>query len=198
MALVLVTAPAAEPVTLTEAKAHLRVDVSSDDTLITSLIVAAREHVESYTGRALISQTWDLFLDGFPDCEIELPRARVQSITSVTYTDANGDAQTWAAAKYQADSKSEPARLKPAYGESYPSTRADTFNTVTVRFVAGYGDDAADVPQLIKNGMLFLIAHLYENREAVMGTSFQGFLAEAPLGVKALLYPFKVFYRGTL
>jgi len=175
----LITAPASEPITLDEAKDHLRVDVSEDDALITTLIVAAREAAEHITGRALMQQTWELALDCFHDIEdcdlryrigrhayrINIPKPPLVSITSVKYYDTDGTLQTMASSDYQLDDHSEPARLMPAYGTCWPSTR-DQANAVMIRYVAGYAD-AASVPQQIKNWMLLRIGMLYENRESV-------------------------------
>jgi uncharacterized phiE125 gp8 family phage protein len=165
MSLKLITAPAAEPVSLVEAKAHLRVDVTDDDTLITALIVAAREAAEHITGRSLMPATWELALDGFVDA-IDLPRPPLLSITSVKYVDTSGDQQTVANGAWMLDSYSEPGRLMPSYGECWPATRAQA-NAVLIRYTAGYANAAA-VPQQIKNWMLLRIGMLYENRESVV------------------------------
>lgn len=160
----LITAPDSEPVTLTEAKAHLRVDGTDDDTLISALIVAARQGAEHSTGRALMPQTWELALDEFED-EIDLPNPPLISVTSVKYTDSDGVEQTIDAADYQVDSHSAPARLLPAYGLEWPTSREQA-NAVLVRYQAGYAD-AASVPQEIKAWMLLRVGLLYENRESV-------------------------------
>lgn len=195
MALSLVTAPTHEPVSLDEAKQHLRVDVSDEDALIQTLIEAAREHVETYTGRALITQTWDLKLDAFP-CSgsvITLPKPPVTSITSISYVDTSGDSQTWSSSLWDEDlpsgPKAQPARIAPAYAESYPSTRGQ-MNAVTIRFVCGYGSAGA-VPRSIRAGMLLLIGHWYQNREAVVVGVGMGAVA-VPDAVDALLWPYRV------
>lgn len=186
MSLKLITAPVSEPVTLAEAKAHLRVVSADDDALIGGLIVAARQAAEHITGRVLMPQTWELALDEFEEV-IDLPKPPFSSIASVSYIDADGVTQTIASSGYQLDSHSEPARLMPAYGESWPSTR-DQANAVLIRFVAGYAD-AAEVPQEIKQWMLLRIGMLYENRESVAaGVTF----AEVPF-VDRLLDAHKVW-----
>ena len=185
-ALALITAPTAEPVTLTEAKAHLRVTAADDDTLITSLIVAARHWAEGFTGRALITQTWDLYLDAFPEWELTLPKPLLQSITSIAYTDTNGASQTLATDQYLVDSKSEPGRITPAYGLVWPSTRWQT-NAVKVRLVAGYADAAA-VPGPVKSACLLMLGELYARREsAIVGAP----IASVPVSAEYLLWPYR-------
>src|SRR5688572_21345135 len=148
MALVLVTAPTSEPIMVGETKDFLRVTGSDEDVLISGLITAARQTVDGRDGwlnRALITQTWDLVLDAFPSTTltpIEVPLPPLQSVTSITYVDGNGATQTWSSVNYLVDSKSQPGRITPAHGESYPATRR-IVNAVTVRFVAGYGGAAA-------------------------------------------------------
>lgn len=185
-ALVLITAPTAEPVTLAEAKAHLRVDNSDSDTLITALIVAARERAETETRRALITQTWDLYRDAFPSWELIVPKPLLQTVTSITYTDSNGVTQTLATDQYLVDSNSEPGRITPAYGLVWPSTRWQT-NAVKVRFVAGYADAAA-VPQSIKSWMLLAIGSMFENRESEL----TGSISKQLEFVCGLLDPYRV------
>lgn len=195
MALSLVTAPAVEPLTLDEAKRHLRVDVDDENELINTLLVAAREWIESYTHRKLITQTWDDKRDAFPcsDEVIELPFPPVSSVTSITYVDTSGTSQTWTSSLYTTDLPSGPqarrARIYPAYGEFYPSTRGQ-MNAVTVRFVCGYGSSGASVPSALIAAMKLLIGHWYVHRETVaVGTIAQ----QVPMGVAALAWPYKAF-----
>lgn len=157
------TAPAEEPVTTAEAKAHLGVTHANDDTLIASLIATARQHVEQVCERALVTQTWRLSLDAFPSGCIELPGGKVQSITSIAYTDTDGAAQTLA--DYQSDLDREPARLLYAFDDgAWPGTRT-VLNAVQVTYVAGYGAAAA-VPAVLKAAILLAVGDLYANREA--------------------------------
>lgn len=166
MAKKLIAAPGAEPITLAEAKLMTRATSNSEDTLFAILIAAAREECENELGRALITQTWDKYLDAFPD-GIELPMPPVQSITSVKYVDLDGTLQTLAASEYYLDDKQEPGWLVPAYGKGWPPTR-DQANAVIVRCVCGYGADGTVVPQNIRNWMLVRINTLYEHRATVM------------------------------
>jgi uncharacterized phiE125 gp8 family phage protein len=183
----LVDAPAVEPVTKTEAKAQLRITHSDEDTIIDGLITAARHYSENYCQRVFITQTWDLFLDCFP-AEIEIPFPPLQSVTHIKYIDTDGNEQTLSASNYTVDSSSFIGRIVPAYGESWPSIRYVP-NAVNVRFVAGYGDAASDVPETIKLAMKMLIAHWYENRETVkVGTITKAI----EFSYEALLDPYRV------
>lgn len=154
MTTVVYTAPAEEPITASEAKLHARFDSSSLDTEIAILIKAAREYAELELGRKIITQTLDTYFDEFPD---EIRLMPLQSVMAITYTDTNGDTQTLSASAYQVDAVGQPARIVPAYGYDWPSTRAGQLNAVKVRYVAGYGLQAA-VPACIKNWMLIRVA----------------------------------------
>lgn len=198
MALVLVTAPAEEPVSLPEAKLFLRQDGDADDTLIESFIRAARQHIDGrdgWLGRALVTQTWDLVLDAFPTWYdsmvgpvITVPLAPLVSVTSITYTDSNGTPTVLASTEYTVDTKTHPGRIVPAYGKVWPSTRYSIPNAVTVRFVAGYGA-ADDVPEGIRFAIKALVAHWYEQREAAS----PGGLVEVPMHVQNLLAPYRLY-----
>jgi uncharacterized phiE125 gp8 family phage protein len=192
MGTVLLTGPLEEPVTVAEAKAHLRVDTDADDGLIGDLITAAREHVEVHCRRVLITQTWDLFLDAWPrGREIVLPHPRLQSVTAVTAHDSEGGAGVFDPANYQVDAISEPGRVRLVRGASWPAAELRPVNGVQVRFVAGYGDAAA-VPQTVKRALLLLVGALYENREEIIVA--QGFnVAALPFGAWSLLRPHRVW-----
>lgn len=190
----LFTAPAQYPVTLQQAKTHLRIDDDqiADDALVIGLIAAATDYAETFTRRALISQTWDGVMDDFPNGDaFRLAFPPLQSVTSITYTDANGDSQTFSSAKYIVDIVSKPARIALAYQQEWPVTR-EIANAVTVRFVAGYGDDPSDVPEGIRLAMLLMIGHWYENREAIVAMPSGMTYQEAPEGAKALLWNHRV------
>lgn len=166
MGYVVSVAPSSEPLLLAEAKAHLRVDHSDEDDLITALIVAARIAIENYLDQKLITQTIIEYFDAFPTTVIPLTFWPVASITSIQYLDSDGTEQTWGSANYTTDIYGQfgegPARITPAYSVSYPSTR-DVVNSVYVTYVAGYGAAAA-VPALIKSAMYLLITDLYDGR----------------------------------
>lgn len=184
MRLKLVTAPAAEPLTTTEAKLWLRVDTSADDGLIDLLVKAAREKVETDLGRgrvrreALITQTWDLFRDEFPGAfaadiserpltalaQIDLPIVPVQSVAHVKYYDSAGVQQTVSSGDYMVDVDGKPGRLAPIESKSWPSSRG-RFNDVVVRFVAGYGAASTDIPARIRAALRIALADMYDRRD---------------------------------
>lgn len=164
MGLTLIATPGVEPVTLAEAKLHLRVDAADDDTLIAALIVAARNQAESRTGRALVTQQWRLDLDRFPVDTIDLPLPPLQSVESITHLDHDGVRQTLAASEYTVISNETPGVVLPAYGKSWPSCRVAP-GSVQISFTAGYGATAA-VPQAIRQWMLLQVGAWHESRES--------------------------------
>lgn len=185
---VVIAPPAAEPLSLAEAKLHLREPPSTDDDLVTALIVAARVQVENYTHRALITQTREQKLDRFLSV-IELPFPPIQSLTSLKYTDADGNEQTVSLLDIDSDLASSPGRLQPAYSKTWPTPRPGVFNSVRARYVCGYGATGSTVPEPIRHAMRLLLGHLYENREAVVTGTIA---TELPLTVAALLNPYVV------
>jgi len=185
MALRCITAPSVKPVTVAEMEAHLRADLTAETALVESYIGAVTEQAEAFTRRALISQTWELVLDCFP-AEIAMPLPPLVSVTSIKYLDGAGVLQTLDPALYSVDTASIPARIGPAYGASWPGTLAMP-GAVVVKFVCGYGDAAADVPDSIKAWIMLNVASLYENRESLGDVR----LAETGLS-NALLNPFRV------
>ena len=161
------TGPSKEPVTVDQVKKHLRIMTSDDDAYINSLITPARKQVEYDLRRALITQTWTMYLDRFPGNGeyIRLPYPPLQSITYIKYYDTNNEQQTWSSDEYEEDIYSHPARIAETHGYNYPSTYS-RLNAVEIKFIAGYGDDETDVPETITQAMYLLLGHWYENREA--------------------------------
>lgn len=190
MALKRVSAPTDTPVSLAEAKAHLRVDHDDEDILISALIDAATEHVDGprgVLGRAMIDQTWDYYLDEFPDAEIELPLPPLIEVLGVYYQTSTGEEEFTA---YEVDDASEPARLSLNSG-SWP-TASTVKNAVRIRFRAGYLDTGvspavAAVPNPIKAAMLLYIGDLYAHRE----TQVDNRIGQLPWSAEQLLRPHK-------
>lgn len=183
----LITPPTTEPITLAEAKLHLRVDGTDEDSLITAQITAAREAAENFMGRSIISQTWRAVLDAWPTSDVvELKRPWVRTIAAVRYIDVAGTQQTLANTEYRLVDRGEHdfGRLQPAFGKSWPGVRSDA-GVVEIDFVSGWADAAA-VPQTIKAAIKFMVGHLYANRESVaLGT----IATEVPQAFHTLLWP---------
>lgn len=185
----LVAAPTIDPVSIAEARAHLRVDESADDGLIAGYILAARAYIEAVTGLALISQTFDMTLHDFQS-KIELPRAPVSSVTSIQYYDDANVLQTLSSAIYEIDTARVPAVIHLADGYDWP-TVDDRVAAVVVRFVAGYGATPGSIPEPIRLAILLIVGHFYANREQVVVGA--GLIAsQLPMGVDALVAPYKV------
>jgi len=177
-----VTAPTVEPVTLAEAREHCRIDNDDENRTLTRLIQSAREQVENDTARALITQTLRMYLDEFPDGDaIELPRPPLATITSLTYVDAAGATQTWAASNYVADAVREAGRVVLAYGKSWPTARAQA-NSIQVNYTAGW--TTTTIPAAAKQLVLLWVGHMYENREAVNASTINA----VPMAVESLTW----------
>ena len=194
MGLKLITAPADYPVTLEECRSHLEVDYTDKDTLIEMYLRAAVDEAEQFTGRSLVQQTWDYYLDGFPDDEsaIEVPRPPLIEIGGVYYVDSAGDEQLLDTSVYRIDGSAEPARLSLGYGQSWPTLQAVS-NAVRIRFTSGYIDDSSpsgeDVPPSIKAAILLTVGTMFASREnIVVGQS----VAMLPWGAEQLLRNYRV------
>jgi hypothetical protein len=204
------TDPATEPVTLIDAKAHLRISLDDEDELITALIVTARMAAEEYTRRALITQGWTLWMDAFPGNEmgwwdgvreganaltikrfIHLPRPPLIGVTAVTSYDDEDAATVFAADHYFVDTGSAPGRLALRNNAAWP-VPGRTHNGISIEYTAGYGA-AGDVPQALKQGMLAHIAQLYEQRGDNFSFAGQvGAIKHVP-EVTAMLYqPYRI------
>lgn len=180
---VLATGPVIPILTVEELKTHLRIDIPDEDQLIADYIKAATAMVESDAEIALLTQTYTLTLDEFPDWTIELRRPPVQSVTTLDYLDASGTSTTLDPSLYRLDNKSKPARITPAYAQFWPETY-NVENAVTVTFVAGETTrDAA--PDIAKQAIRLLVAHWYRGREAVVATGAQPI--EVPLAYGACI-----------
>jgi uncharacterized phiE125 gp8 family phage protein len=164
MPLILTSGPAAEPVALAEAKAHLRVDAAAEDMLIASLIVTSRLHVEAAASLALITQSWSYLLDRWPRSpSLRLPLRPVQSIDAVRLYDENDSPTPLDPATYRLDGAGLPPRLVRRGALLWPRP-GRTANGIEIAFTAGWGNAAADVPAPLRQAILLLVAHWYEHR----------------------------------
>lgn len=191
-ALSMVEEPENEPITLEEAKTHLRVDFSDDDAYISALIIAARMITEEQTCRALVTQKWDMVLDCFPwSNTITLRKPKLQSVESIKYKDCDGIEHIFDTSDYIVDASSVPGRIVLGYSKIWPSVPLQPASAVTIRFTAGYVDASA-VPTPLKQAMFLLISQWYENREPVMTTTRLQFVP-IPMTFNFLIGPYKVW-----
>ncbi len=219
MAYQLKTPPLSEPVTLSEAKSYLRIADTDDDLFVNALITAVRQRFESWAARSLMTQTWTLWLDGFPrtgkkDAPLEgyferpvrhfdevqrllvIPLPPLQSVGFVKTYDATNTAAVFASSNYLVDSASNPGRLALNQGAQWP-TVLRSVNAVEIEFAAGYGN-ASDVPDSIKQGILLWIkllfadkSKLFESDESTPGLAEIN-RAPIPPVVKALWEPYRL------
>lgn len=189
MGLTLLSAPSTEPMSVDEAKLHLRETSSSQDSLILSLITAARQYAETFTRRAIPKQSWRLSLDSFPaDGRIRIPMPPLLAVSSVKYTDSAGAEQTLDPSKYLVDLASLPGKIDRAYGVIWPITRCQP-NAVRIEFDCGYSDSPAGIPEGLKSAMKLLIGSWYENREAV---NVGNIVTQIPMAAESLLWSYRV------
>lgn len=183
MAYSVTTAPASEPITTAEAKTHLRVDVSAEDTYIDTLVTAARSWCEKYTNRALITQTVTETFDTFPATgeSLILTVGKVASVTTVKYW-ADGAQSTWTNTNYIVDPVGEQARISEALDITWPEID-DRVNAVEVIYVVGTA--SGSVPAPIKHAILLLVGSMYENREDTV--------RKVPGVIEFLLNPYRIW-----
>lgn len=191
--------PAIEPVTLEDAKHQCQIDadLTEDDSTLTRYIKAAREKAELYTKRSFVEQTWKLTLSEFPSDgwmpwpvghAIELKNGPVLGIDSVSYLSTDGTRTYLTADDYIVDDSDEPPKLYPAFNSFWPTQRCVP-GSIEIIYRAGYPSagspvDAEGVPAIVKQAMLLLVAHWYNNREtSIVGT----IVADAPHGFESTL-----------
>jgi len=186
-----ITAAADFPVSLDEAKSHLRVEVPDDDAMISGLIAGATGFAEQFLRRRLMVETWEDWLDSFSD-EMILRHSPVSSVTSISYVDTSGNVQTLSASVYTTEIVAGPnpprAVVRLAYGEAWPSIR-DQAGAVKIRYSAGYASAAA-VPDAIKAAIRLIVGHQYANREDVVSGTI---VSKVPNGADYLLRPYRLW-----
>lgn len=194
---ILVTPAEMLPVSLAEARAHLRLDAVDDDAVVTALIAAATAHLDGWTGvlgRCLVEQVWRQDFDAFARC-LPLPLGPVIEASTVTWRNSAGQIATVAISNYSLRTDAG-GRSVVRFKDSYAlPTDLHEVAAISVTYRAGYettpGDGESDpvssVPAPIKAAILLLVGNWFENRESVTA----GSMSELPMAVNALLYPYR-------
>ncbi len=188
MPLILTAGPSVEPISLEEAKLHCRVDGDTEDILISSLILAARLHIERCLDLALVSQSWSLYIDEWPDAAfVELPLSLLISLDAVRLYSPSDTFVTLDPGLFAVDAVSRPPRLARHEGQSWPIP-GRSVNGIEIAFTAGYGATEDDVPMPVRLAIKMLVAHWYEAREPVL---FGETADPVPSTVASLIAPYR-------
>jgi len=185
---ILLAGPAAEPITLAEAKHFLRVEHDDDDDVIAALIAGARIHVETQTRRALIAQSWRLTRDVWPTtgCLALLP-VPVKTLDAVRVYKSDETTLSLDLSGFTLDKSDAPARLAVVHG--VPPAPERPAAGIEIDITCGYGDASADVPEPLRQAIRLLVAHWYENRGLIASG---GEVAVLPQSAAALIAPYRV------
>lgn len=204
--------PTRELMNMGEARQYLRIeeDETEDDAVIAAMLRAAQERCETYTGRALLSRQYRLYLDRWPgqaspaywegwrtgyqgDLDgpvkawVDLPRPPLVSVETVTTYDDSDAGQVWPATSYYVDTASVPGRIVKRKGQTWP-TADRAANAIEIDYTAGYGVDPSQVPEALRNGVLAMLAWLYEHR----GEELDAAKASASSGAEIQWAPYVV------
>lgn len=176
--------PAVEPVGIEEARAFLRLDARDEDAFIAACVAAARQACESYTGRALINQTWQLYLDQWPESDIPLPRPPLRSVETIKTYDANGAATLADPQSYWVDAAATPGRVRRRGTAIWPAPGRAVAG-IEITFIAGYGSSWNDVPAALRQGILMTVGYFFDHRDALWP-------AALPAPIAALWQPYRI------
>lgn len=186
MGLIQSVVPELWPVTTAQVRDHVRIDSVTEDPLLDSYIGAATGYVEGRTDRQLMNATWVWTLEGFMS-PMYVPHAPLSSVTSIAYLDTAGNTQTLSASVYDVDTATEPGRILLANNQNWPAILGG-LASVTITFVAGYGDETSDVPERLRMAIMQLIAQWYDIREPMV----MGAINDVPRSVEALINQLKL------
>ena len=204
MTILVIAQPEVEPLTLAEARLHLRITATTEDDTITRLIKAARLRLEKETGRAFIEQTLEYRGEDFPGCapyRIKIPRPCLIELQSIKYLDVDGVLQTVGSSNYDViDGGDWESMVQPIATFDWPQVIDDRPDAVRLRFRAGWEgsgspqDLASNIPDDIKQAMLLLVGHWFENREQVFVAPAREVVQQLPDGVSRLTDNWTVAY----
>lgn len=188
MTLSMLAGPQIEPISVAEAKLFLRIDHDAENEIVAALITTARLHVERMTRRIMLAQSWRLYLDALPASRIaKIGIGPVREVTQVTCYDQNGDPEIIPPEDYVVDVSAVPARIK--FRPQALQNQKRELNGYEIDFTAGFGATTLDVPADLRQAILMLVAHWYENRSAV---STDVSVAATPNGICELIQPYRV------
>lgn len=188
MTLSMLAGPLFEPISVAEAKLFLRIDNDVENEVVAALITTARLHVERLTRRIILEQRWRLYLDEMPkDNLVKISLGPVREVTQVTFYNADGEPSIIPPEDYVVDMSSVPSRIKFRVASMPCAARA--INGYEIDFIVGFGATTLEVPHDLRQAILMLVAHWYENRSAVSGDMSP---AATPKGVSDLIQPYRV------
>lgn len=182
-----VTPATSNPITLTEAKTHLKVDTTADDTFITNLIKSATSSAQEYTNRFFIATTIQQVGDKWEDIS-NLLKSPVASVTNIKYVNPSDSLQTLSTDVYFVDDVNKPARIGLKPNQSFPEI-IDRLNAVQVNYVVGLAAGPDEVDEGIRQALLLTIGNWYQNRQAVVTGTIA---TELPMNAKFLLDQYKI------
>lgn len=193
-----ITAPSTTPISVAEAKANSRVDLTDEDSLFTLWVSRAVAEAENYMGAAIIQRRVEQTVDAFPEAEVEIalppawnsgtPVAAPIALVSLTYVDSAGVTQTVSTGNYTIDDTNWPFWVLPAFDFEWPDTQGSA-NDVRVRYDTGYATAAA-VPADIRGWLLAAVNFYYQHRGPVLAS---GKAVELPESFFRTLDPYRVF-----
>lgn len=191
MSLVLTTAPTIEPVGIEELKDHLHITNDLEDTYLEGLAISARRIIESFLRRALMTQTWDLWLDAHqvPATDyLEIPLPPLASVTHLKSYSTDGTESTFSSSKYDVDTGSSPGRICLKTGYTWPSSLRSR-KSIDVQFVAGWTTDSL-VPEPIRHGIKLFVARLYQQRQWDAGVT----IFHCPAEVYQMISSWRIYH----
>lgn len=183
------TAATVAPVSVSDVKSHLNINIADDDSLLSGYILAATAMLEARANRCFVTQSRTLKMNGFGDNRyvhgrtIMPPRSPLKSVTSISYINSVGTSTTVASSDYVVSTGEKPGRISEAYSATWPATYGQA-DDVTIVYVAGHSTVASGVPANVQHAIKMVVGHWYRNREAVLVGTVS---TEVQMGVDALL-----------
>jgi uncharacterized phiE125 gp8 family phage protein len=181
----LITPPAIEPVSLSQALVHCHADAGVEDGWFVAAIRAGREFAENYQWRAFVAQEFEYTFDSLPSMPLSFPRAPLVSVDEIKLYDKSNVAYSMSIDDVFVDDASEPAKLILNDGVEWPDIELRSIACLKIKFTAGYGENEINVPSAVKSAILLYVAHMYENRS--------GEVPELPHAFYNLLRPNRLY-----
>mgnify|MGYP001566079699 CR=1 FL=1 len=165
----LITGPSSEPITAAQVRLYSRINYDAEESLIAMWITAARREAENYLRRSLLTQTWMMGLDEWPQRPLDILRPPLQSVSFVNYYAYTNEMFSYPLANLIVDNSSASGRISLGFAKLWPFTILRPIDSIQIQYTAGYGATAAFIPANIIDAMLLFCAYRYENRTAEGG-----------------------------